>query len=107
LFDVDMVSSSYGVAAGPNNAKSFWNGTSWNQSYTSPGMHYEGLQFLATNDGWAVGWEFEGNNIQHWDGSAWTQVACPTTNRLHDVFMLSTTQGWAVGYNGVILSYGP
>lgn len=107
LFDVDLVSSSYGVAAGLNNAKSFWNGTSWNQSYAPPMLHYEGVHFLAANDGWAVGWEVGGNNIQHWDGSTWVRVACPTTNQLNDVFMLSTTQGWAVGENGVILSYGP
>jgi len=105
--DIDMVTSTYGIAVGSNNAKSFWNGISWNSSYTIPMMHYSAVDFLTDNDGWAVGSVYQDNNIQHWNGSNWTSVACPTELRLNDVFLINSTTGWSVGQGGTILRYGP
>jgi peptide/nickel transport system substrate-binding protein len=107
LYDVEMVSATYGIAVGINNVKSFWNGTSWVDSYTQPMLHYHGLHLLSSTDGWAVGWEVSGKNIQRWNGTSWIQVACPTTDRLYDVQMQDSNLGWAVGDNGTILRYGP
>ena len=107
LLDVDMVSSTYGIAVGTNNAKSFWNGTYWNSSYTIPDMHYSGVDFLTISDGWAVGWVYQQYNIQHWNGTAWSRVASPVQTGLDDIYMLDANNGWAVGEAGVILRYGP
>jgi photosystem II stability/assembly factor-like uncharacterized protein len=107
LYDIDMISSTYGIAVGHNNVQSAWNGNAWSAIGTTPMMHYQAVYLLTANDGWAVGWDYTDSNIQHWDGSVWAEVACPTTAGLYDLHMLTTTQGWAVGDTGTILRYSP
>ena len=89
LHDVDLVSATYAVAVGLNNAKSFWDGAGWDSSYTVPSMtSYSGVDFLSETDGWAVGWMYQESNIQHWDGSGWSRAASPVTTGLNAVHML-------------------
>lgn len=106
LFDVDLVSSGEGVAAGLNNAKSFWDGSQWDSSYSDPAMTvYYGVNFLNMSDGWGVGWMYQDSNIQHWNGAAWSRVPSPVTTELRDVYMLAADSAWSVGVEGVILRY--
>lgn len=69
-----------------------------------------GVEALAANDVWAVGWAstvgYAQTLIQRWNGSAWTQVPSPNIegqpNFLYDVSFVSATDGWAVGFTAPV-----
>ena len=107
LYDIDMVSSTFGIALGMNNNGEKWNGYYWTWDNPNPPLiwHY-GVHFLSESDGWSVGWIYEESNILHWKENIWENVPCPVDSALMDVYMLDSDHGWIVGAEGVILRYG-
>lgn len=107
LYDIDMVSSIFGIALGMNNNGEMWNGYYWNWYNPNPYlMRHQGVDFLSVSDGWSVGWIYEESNILNWNGNEWSRVSCPVDSELMDVYMLDSDHGWIVGAEGVILRYG-
>jgi DNA-binding beta-propeller fold protein YncE len=107
LYDIDMVSPTFGIALGHNNNGERWNGYYWTWYNPDTAMIYHhGVHFLSENDGWSVGWHAEERNILHWENNEWNSVPSPVTSTLMDVFMIDSNHGWIVGTEGVILRYG-
>ncbi|HKP51562.1 MAG TPA: S-layer homology domain-containing protein [Chloroflexia bacterium] len=80
-----------------------WDGTSWSV-VPSPSVgpadnELLGVEAVASDDAWAVG--YGGNNplILHWDGTSWSAVPTPalTEVRLYSVTAISSDDVWAVG----------
>src|SRR5262249_48968430 len=83
-----------------------WNGHQWSQvpNPAPNDSELDGIATLATNDVWAVGFQYSGGLhqmlIEHWDGVEWVIVPGPnvgTTTRLHSVSVASANDVWAVG----------
>lgn len=59
------------------------------------------VDFVSTNDVWAVGTAGNKTRVLHWDGSIWSAIASPNvgsgTNALHAAAAISATDIWAVG----------
>src|SRR6266704_612243 len=87
-----------------------WDGTSWSVvASPNPSVSMNVLQAvtaIATNDGWAVGWFDNAQNIPrtltlHWNGTNWSVVTSATSgtgsNFLFGVTAVSSSDVWAVG----------
>ena len=86
-----------------------YNGASWavvpspNRQY---GIRLEGVDAVAANDSWAVGWSgsnnFDDENAAlHWDGTSWSIVPTPQPgagiDKLYAVEAVASNNVWAVG----------
>jgi hypothetical protein len=89
-----------------------WNGSTWKRvSSPNPGGTHEsnilfGVTATATNNAWAVGYDYNGVNYQsvilHWNGSKWKHVTSPNPSTLLNILLAvkatSASNAWAVGY---------
>ncbi len=88
-----------------------WNGTAWSGVSTgSPGGTTNSLDSVscaASNDCWAVGYEWSGSGpsvtlAEHWNGTTWSVVSSPNqgtnSNYLYGVSCTASANCWAVGY---------
>jgi len=86
-----------------------YDGSSWtvvpspNRQY---GIRLEGVDAIAGNDAWAVGWSgsnnFDDENAAlHWDGTSWSIVSTPQPgagiDKLYAVEAIASNDVWAVG----------
>jgi hypothetical protein len=84
-----------------------WDGTSWSRVPTPDVGAGEnalnGVDALASNNVWAVGYSGRHTLIERWNGTQWRVVASPNAgttgdrNTLTSVDALSSTNAWAVG----------
>jgi hypothetical protein len=85
-----------------------WDGIAWTQvpSPSIPGTRnaLHGISAIASNDVWAVGYYWVGDNnatlAMHWDGIQWTIVPTPNTTRettFYGVDAIASNDVWAVG----------
>jgi hypothetical protein len=94
-----------------------YDGSAWSV-VPSPNLQYgirlEGVESIANDDVWAVGWtgsnNFDDQNIAlHWDGTSWTIVPTPQPgdgiDRLYAIDAAGPNDVWAVGSFGT--PYGP
>jgi Carboxypeptidase regulatory-like domain len=87
-----------------------YDGASWavvpspNRQY---GIRLEGVDAIAANDAWAVGWSGSGNfddenAALHWDGTSWSIVPTPQPgvgiDKLYAVEAIASNNVWAVGF---------
>jgi len=82
-----------------------YDGHRWRDFYTPNSDRILDLDFLSSDDGWAI---CEWGEILHYDGKRWQNVPSPTYFHLYGIDMLSSDDGWIVGgYDnvGCILHY--
>src|SRR5438874_4942367 len=87
-----------------------YDGASWNVVPTPNrqyGIRLEGVDAIAANDAWAVGWSGSGNfddenAALHWDGSSWSIIPTPQPgagiDKLYAVEAVASNNVWAVGF---------
>jgi photosystem II stability/assembly factor-like uncharacterized protein len=81
--------------------------TSWTLGSAGAGNNLEGVSFVSTLRGWAVGANGGGVVLATTNGgSGWTPQTAPAGNTLRNVFFVDALRGWAVGDNGRILHTG-
>jgi hypothetical protein len=83
-----------------------WDGTSWSR-FSTPDVGtrdnaLNGVDALASNNVWAVGYSDQKTLIERWNGTQWRVVTSPNAgtggdNTLTSVDALSSTDAWAVG----------
>lgn len=90
-----------------------WDGTQWSivpsPSRGTAGSDLTSVTALASNDIWAVGWNYgtagaEQTLTEHWDGTQWSIVASPNVPNVHStslgsVTAISSNDVWAVGFS--------
>jgi len=80
-----------------------------------PGLSLSSVDFPSRNEGWAVGYDYNGGRgaLLHYVNGDWTAVTAPDVGSSWDlcsVHFSSSGEGWAVGYDysggrGVLLHY--
>jgi hypothetical protein len=79
-----------------------WNGSEWSRVVELPGHFLYGVEAIAANDVWAVGFDGFGPLIVHYDGSSWTSQPTPEAGRGGKLGGIDRLAGelWAAGnYN--------
>jgi hypothetical protein len=105
--DIWIVGSTKKNAAPIRTGAEHWDGSSWSR-FPTPDVgtgenQLNGVDALASNNVWAVGYSAKNTLIEHWDGTQWRVVMSPNAgttedhNTLTSVDALSTTNAWAVG----------
>src|SRR5687768_13891657 len=101
-----------------------WDGTEWTLLPLSNPGTLRGVDVVASDDVWAVGYTYDPpaqTMIMHWDGTAWTTIPSPsiagTPNYLYAVAAAGPNDVWAVGeaadqplalhWNGTVWSIVP
>lgn len=65
-----------------------------------------GLHFISSDNGYAVGRSSNSGVIYHWDGSSWDKQDIPNgTYPLYDTYFLDKNNGYAIGDHGTILHF--
>ncbi|MEQ8169430.1 MAG: YCF48-related protein [Candidatus Eremiobacterota bacterium] len=106
--DVHFVNSSKGWIAG--NGDIFYTinrGVNWVTQHTGDGTN--GLYFVDSNNGWAVGGFLDNGTVKGTilytanSGTTWVSQISGTSYQLFDVHFVDVINGWAVGDHGTIL----
>jgi hypothetical protein len=105
--DIWIVGSTKKNAAPIRTGAEHWDGSSWSRFPTpdvgTGGNALNGVDALASNNVWAVGYSAHKTLIERWDGTQWRVVTSPNAgttedeNTLTSVDALSSTNAWAVG----------
>jgi hypothetical protein len=77
-------------------------GASWVSRNTGINVGIDGVYFLNSSEGWAVG-NFGAVFHTTNGGVTWASENSGTSNELNDVFFVDASHGWSVGANGTVL----
>ena len=81
---------------------SHYTGGSWTLDQTNPSGNYNGICFVDSNNGWAVGSKI----INTVDGQNWNPQTKPDYAidlGMNDVFFLNENEGWIIGERGLVM----
>jgi len=77
-------------------------GTTWNQQTTGTMARFAGIDFVDSENGWAVG--ISGTILNTTDGGqTWSSQIQGTSELFHAVDFIDLNNGWVTGRNGTIL----
>lgn len=116
----DIWAAGYAITKGQSGIEMIlehWDGAVWHLAASPSPLGTDqlatGIDAVATNDIWAVGFDVSGSPTKtlaaHWDGAAWTIVATPNIgggspadSKLESVTAVGANDMWAVGWENNI-----
>lgn len=82
----------------------FWNGTTMATQEATPLHEHNDIYMVTKNDGWAVGYDANGNAplVSRWNGAIWADIppAGDMTRFLQSVYGFAASDIWVCGYDG-------